>query len=156
SRARPAPGDGCTGNPADRPDTRPSSRRLTRWTDERVMPPTKRLAEPAWDALFEALAVFYWRKRGLEAFLRAQLGDYPELLAPLDFAGYKRTVAADLVASLRRDEGRYQGTVIDLLVELAKFDERFPRLAREEDGERLVAAARQALADVRTVTELYS
>lgn len=117
---------------------------------------TKRLTEPAWDALFEALAVFYWRKRDLEAFVRGHLRDFPELLTPLDFTGYKRSVAGDLVGQLRRDEDRYQGLVIDLLVELAEFDERFPRLAREEDGTRLVAAARAALADVRTVVDVYS
>lgn len=116
----------------------------------------QRLSEPAWDALFEALAVFYWRKRDLENFLRGHLRDFPELLAPLSFDGYKRSVAAELVGLLRRDEDRYQGLVIDLLVELAKFDERFPRLAREEDGARLVAAARSALADVKVVVDTYS
>lgn len=116
----------------------------------------RRLSEPAWDALFEALAVVYWRKRDLENFLRGHLRDFPELLAPLGFDGYKRSVAADLVGLLRRNEDRYQGLVIDLLVELSKFDERFPRLAREEDGARLVTAARSALADVRTVIGTYS
>lgn len=116
----------------------------------------RRLREPAWDALFEALAVFYWRKRDLENFLRGHLRDFPELLAPLSFAGYKRSVAADLVGLLRRNEDRYQGLAIDLLVELAKFDERFPRLAREEDGARLVTAARSALEDVRAVVGTYS
>lgn len=116
----------------------------------------RRLSEPAWDALFEALAVFYWRKRDLESFLRGHLRDFPELLAPLDFSGYKRSVAGDLVGLLRRDEDRYQGLVIDLLVELSKFDERFPRLAREEDGARLVDAAQSALTEVRGVVETYS
>lgn len=116
----------------------------------------KRLSEPAWDALFEALSVFYWRKRDLEDFLRSHLRDFAELLAPLSFNGYKRSVAADLVGLLRRNEDRYQGLVIDLLVELSRFDARFPRLAREEDGERLVAAAKAALADVRAVVDTYS
>jgi hypothetical protein len=116
----------------------------------------RRLTEPAWDALFEALAVFYWRKRDLENFLRGHLRDFPELLAPLSFNGYKRSVAADLVGLLRRNEDRYQGLAVDLLAELAKFDERFPRLAREEDGARLVTAARSALADVRSVVATYS
>lgn len=117
---------------------------------------TKRLTEPAWDALYEALAVFYWRKRDLEGFVRGHLRDYPELLAPLDFTGYKRSVAADLVGLLRRDEGRYQGLAIDLLVALSKFDERFPRLAREEDGAQLVRTAQGALADVRKMVDVYS
>jgi hypothetical protein len=116
----------------------------------------KRLSEPAWDALYEAFAVFYWRKRDLEGFLRGHLRDYPELLAPLDFKDYKRSVAAELVALLRRDEDRYQGLAIDLLVQLSLFDERFPRLAREEDGDRLVRTARAALVEVRNMVDLYS
>lgn len=107
-------------------------------------------------AVSQALAVFYWRKRDLENFLRAQLRDFPELLAPLDFGGYKRSVAADLVGLLRRDEDRYQGLTIDMLVELSRFDERFPRLAREEDGGRLVDSAKSALAEVRATVDKYS
>jgi hypothetical protein len=107
-------------------------------------------AEPA------AYLTFYWRKRDLESFLRGHLRDFPELLAPLDFGGYKRSVAGELVGLLRRDEGRYQGLAVDMLVELSKFDARFPRLAREEDGEKLVRTAQAALVDVRKMVDLYS
>jgi hypothetical protein len=116
----------------------------------------KRLSQPAWDALFEALAVFYWRKRDFESFLRAHLTDYPELLSPLNFAATKRSVVGDLVDIIRGNEGKYQDLVIDLLAELSKFDERFPRLAREDDGPHLVAQAQAALADVRRVLGTYA
>jgi hypothetical protein len=116
----------------------------------------KRLSESAWDALLEALAVFYWYKSDLEAFLRAELAGAPDLLAQLSFSTTKRQVAAQTVSLLRSQEGRYQPITIDLLVRLAGFDRRFPRLARLDDGQAKVVAAQAALDDVLAVVDTYS
>jgi hypothetical protein len=116
---------------------------------------TKRLSQAAWDALSEALAVFYWYRGDFEAFLRAELTDVPELLARLNFTLTKREVSADVVAYLRHGEDRHQSLAIDLLVHLGEFDPRFPRLARLDDGEAKVAKAQAALEDVRTVVASY-
>jgi len=116
----------------------------------------KRLSEAAWDALLEALAVFYWYKPDLEAFVKAELSSAPELLARLNFSATKRQVAAETVALLRRGEDRYQPLVIDLLVRLSQFDRRFIRLARLDDGAAKVAATQAAYDDIAAVVEAYS
>ena len=100
--------------------------------------------------------MFWWYKPDLSAFLQAELTDYPELLARLDFSQTKRLVASELIASMRRQESKYQAVVIDLLVRLSGFDERFPLLARLEDGDSKVSVAQVALVEVRRVTETYS
>lgn len=116
---------------------------------------SKRLSQAAWDALSEALAVFYWYRGDFEAFLRGELTDAPELLARLNFTLTKREVSTDIVAFLRRNEDRYQPLAIDLLVHLGEFDLRFPRLARLDDGGAKVAKAQAALEDVRAVVAAY-
>jgi len=79
---------------------------------------TKKLSEPAWDALAEALATFYWYKGDLKAFLYRQLRDHHEILARLDCDLSKRQIASSLVGLLAREEARYQAVAIDLLVAL--------------------------------------
>ena len=122
------------------------------------VPPAKRLSENAWDALLEALAVFYWYKRDLESFLNAVLADDPQLQAKISFTSEssKREIATSLVQVLRKNEDRYQDLAIDLLVRLAAFDSRFPRLAILEDGEVKVGRAKSALDEVITITAAYS
>ncbi len=102
---------------------------------------TKKLSEPAWDALTEALATFYWYKGDLKAFLYRQLSDHHAILARVDFSLSKRQVASSVVGLLAGDEARYQDVAIDLLVALSMFDPAFPKLAALDDG---VAKARQA------------
>lgn len=118
--------------------------------------PTKRLTEPAWEALTEALATFYWYKDDLKAFLYRQLSDEHALLGAIDFSLSKRQVAASLVRMMGANEGRYQSTAIDMLVELSRFDPAFPRLGHLDDGESKVARARAAHADVVAVVAQYS
>lgn len=117
---------------------------------------TKKLSEPAWDALTEALASFYWYKNDLRAFLYRQLCDYHEVLARLDFGLSKRQIASSLVGLLARDEARYQALAIDLLVALSRFDPTFPKLAALDDGAAKVQQARAAHAAVAQVVGQYS
>lgn len=116
----------------------------------------KRLSDQAWDALTEALASFWWRKQGLQDWLRRHLRDHPELLSALDFTTTKRITAGQLVALLSDREERYQALVLELLAELAEVEPAFRHLQREENAAQLVAAAQAALAEVRRVTDVYS
>ena len=116
----------------------------------------KKLRDEAWDALLEALAVFWWRKRDLELWLRRHLRDHPELLAPLDFEATKRATAGQLVSALSAREDRYQELALELLVALSEVPPAFRHLEREENSAELVPAAHQALQDVKRVTAAYS
>lgn len=118
--------------------------------------PTKRLSEPAWDALIEALATFYWYKSDLKNFLYRQLSDHHDLLARLDFDLSKRQIASSLVGVFARDEWHYQAVAIDLLVALSKFDPSFPKLASLDDGATKLERAQSAYAAVLRVVAEHS
>lgn len=120
------------------------------------MSAAKRLSPAAWDALLEALAVFYWFRRDFEGFLRGELAAYPELLARLDFELPKRQVATALVTTMRSNEVKYQPVAIDLLVRLSEFDSGFGHLARLEEGTPKVAAAKAAHDQLLHVVGQYS
>lgn len=118
--------------------------------------PAKKLAPAAWDALAEALATYEWFKRPFESLVRRLFGDAPAVLARLNFSDPKRRVAGELVDGLRAREHEYQGLVVDALVELSRYDDRFPNLARLDDGDEKVQAAQAALSDVKSVVEVHS
>lgn len=112
----------------------------------------RRLTDSAWDAILEAVAVFYWYKPDQERFLRGALRDHSEVLSQLSFGTPKRQIASQLVTTLQAHEDRYQQVALDLIERLATFDERFSHLARLEDGPVKVAEARRALEGVQAVT----
>lgn len=112
----------------------------------------RRLSDSAWDAILEAVAVFYWYKPDQERFLRSVLRDEPAVLARLSFGETKRQVASELVMMLQSDESRYQAVALDLIERLAAFDDAFDHLARLEDGTSKVVAARAALKAVQELT----
>ena len=116
----------------------------------------KKLSEPAWDALTEALATFYWYKNDLKAFLYRQLSDHHDILARVDFGLSKRQVASSVVGVFARDEAHYQDVAIDLLVALSKFDPAFPKLAALDNGAAKAQQARAAHAAVVRIIEQYS
>lgn len=118
--------------------------------------PAKKLAPRAWDALSEALATYEWYKAPFETLVRRLFADAPAALGGLNFAETKRKVVAALVDALRRRESECQPLVIDALIELSQYDERFPNLARLDDGAEKVAAAQSARRQVIEVTEQYS
>lgn len=113
---------------------------------------TRRLTHEAWDAVLEAVAVFHWWKDDQTRFLRNVLRDYPEVLSRLPFGSSKRVIASELVAILSADETRYQDITLDLIEELARFDQQFPKLARLDDGAPKVADAQAALEAIQTLT----
>lgn len=116
----------------------------------------KRLSPAAWDALLEALAVFYWYRTDFELFVKSELAASPELLAPLSFSQPKRVVATALVTAMRKQEARYQELAVDLLVRLSQFDCSFPKMARLDDGGPKVTAAQAALHEVQKVVAAHS
>ena len=117
---------------------------------------SKKLSEPAWHALADALSTFEWYKKPFESMIRARFTEAPELLATLNFSQTKRQVVDDLVAGLRRAEGQYQSLILEVLISLREADSTFPHLARLDDGHERVAAAQGALHRVEQVTETYS
>ena len=116
----------------------------------------KKLAPAAWDALAEALATYEWYKRPFESLVRRLFAEAPGVLARLNFDDPKRRIAGELVDGLRSREGEYQGLVIDALIELSRYDERFQNLARLDDGADKVDLAQAALTEVKEIVEAYS
>lgn len=118
----------------------------------------QRLDTRVWDPLLEGLASFFWYKGDLHRFLVTELRDAPELLAGIDLSRNsemsKREAAGVLVERLQQHEARYQPVVIQLLVRLAGFDDRFARL--HEQAPDRVERARATLRELQALTAAYS
>jgi hypothetical protein len=112
----------------------------------------RRISQGALGGLKEALAVVYWYKHDFETFVRGAVSR-PEILVRLNFQEPKRRVAGELVDSLAADQKRYLDDLLDLMSEIVEFDDTFPHLARLEDGHAKVAAARSAVASLRSYYE---
>jgi hypothetical protein len=71
-----------------------------------------------------------------------------EILARLNFSDTKRVVAAELVNLLAADQDKYMQVLLELMGEVAAFDD-FSHLARLEDGRMKVDQAQRAVANLR-------
>lgn len=120
------------------------------------MSAVRRLSEPAWEALAEALSTYHWFKADFETLVRAHFAEAPDALAAVNFGETKRVATGQLIRVLRLNERKYQAAVIDALVALSKVDPEFPRLARLEDGADRVAEAKAAYDSVRSVVDEHS
>jgi hypothetical protein len=107
----------------------------------------KRVSQSALWTLQEALASIYWYKPDFESFVRAT-APCPEILVRLNFSEPKRRVASELVTYLAADQDRYLDVLLNLMGEVAAF-ENFAHLARLDDGAAKVAQAREAVANLR-------
>ena len=116
----------------------------------------RKLSEPAWQALAEALRTYYWFKSDFQTLVRARFAEAPDALVAVNFDGTKRIATGELVRALRLKEQKYQPVVIDALVALGEVDPEFPHLARLDDGPTRVAEAEAAYDAVRTVIDQYS
>ena len=116
----------------------------------------RKLREPAWQALAEALRTYYWYKPEFQTLVRAHFAEAPEALAAVNFDGTKRTATGELVRALRLNEQKYQQVVIDALVALSDVDPKFPHLGRLDDGAAHVTEAKAAYDSVRDVITQYS
>lgn len=116
----------------------------------------RKLSEPAWQALADALRTYHWYKSEFETMVRGIFADAPDALAVVNFSDTKRNATGALIRAFRRNESRYQEVVIDALVALSQVDATFPRLARLDEGPKLVADAKAAFDAVRTVIGQHS
>ncbi len=116
----------------------------------------RRLTEPAWQALSEALCTYFWFKKDFETLVRVRFSEAPDALAVVNFNETKRTATGQLIGALRLKENKYQEVVIDALVALNEFDPDFHHLARLDGGPKLVANARASHRAVRAVVQQYS
>lgn len=108
---------------------------------------SKRISPAVLHPLKEALVLAFWYKQDLRAFLTSCLGR-GELVAHLDWTGYKRSIVAQLVDSLAADQHRHFDDLLNLV--LATADITDPNhLKRIEDGEKKYADAIAAVAVLR-------
>ncbi|WP_329177269.1 restriction endonuclease [Streptomyces sp. NBC_01477] len=110
--------------------------------------PTKPISPAAYGALATALKHIFWYKDDLAGFIRRWAKGCPELLAGLNFSGYKWQTAEEFVDRLQADEDRYGKLAFNLMIEVAEMPS-FPKLKRHEDADALIAEARDAVAALK-------
>lgn len=109
----------------------------------------KRLSPAAIVALKEALCSIYWYKSDLRSFIHSCVSD-PQVLACLNWDGYKRQVASDLIDQLCSDQAKYLGDLTRLCTQICELKS-FPHLERLDGGTekvKLAAAAVEQLANL--------
>lgn len=112
----------------------------------------QRIHPAAYEALTEALARIFWYKPELAEFIRVRSEEYPELVVGLDFTDYKIRFASAFVARLKAGEDRFRDLTLSIMLEVAQRNS-FPSLKRHENSEKLLAEARDAVAELRTWTD---
>lgn len=112
----------------------------------------QRIHPAEYGALTEALATIYWYKQDLAQLIRRRSTGHPELIAGLDFDAYKRVFADEFVDRLMEHEDRYRDVTLALMLEIAQMTS-FPSLKRQPDGEKLLAQATEAVADLKAWVE---
>lgn len=112
---------------------------------------TKRLSPAAVIALKEALCAVYWYKGDLRGFLQQCLSN-PAILATLNWDGYKRQIASDLVDYLVRGEDKHIGDLTKLCYELCSITT-FTHLKQLEGGDQKAQRAKDAIAQLKTLVE---
>jgi hypothetical protein len=108
---------------------------------------SKRVAPAVLQPLKEALTLAFWYKPDLRAFLQSVLGNR-QLIAQLDWTGYKRTIVAQLVDSLASQQHKYFEDLLKLLLATADISDP-AHLRRVDDGDQKYAAAVDALDTLR-------
>ncbi|MFI6816104.1 hypothetical protein ACIBG7_27120 [Nonomuraea sp. NPDC050328] len=108
---------------------------------------TKRVSPAILHPLKEALALAFWYKKDLRAFLSSCL-DRGELVAHLDWTDYKRSIVARLVDSLAADQHRHFDDLLNLILATADITDP-AHLKRLEDGKVRYAEAVEALDTLR-------
>ncbi|MFD9978174.1 restriction endonuclease [Streptomyces sp. NPDC059017] len=112
----------------------------------------QRIHPAAYGALTEALSTIFWYKQDLARFLRNRSKGHPELIAGIDFNGYKRVSADEFVDRLMEGEDRYRDLTLAMMLEIVQMPS-FPSLKRQSDAEKLLAQATEAVADLRVWIE---
>lgn len=111
----------------------------------------KRLSPAAIVALKEALCSIYWYKSDLRSFLHSCVSD-PTILSQLNWDGYKRQVASDLVDALASDHEDHVGDLTRLCTQICEL-ESFAHLERLDGGKVKAKRAAAAVKDLRNLVE---
>lgn len=111
----------------------------------------KRLSPAAIVALKEALCAAYWYKSDLRGFLQQCLSN-PAILATLNWDGYKRQIASDLVDHLVRGEEKHLGDLTKLCYELCSITT-FTHLEQLEGGSQKAQRAKAAIAQLKSLVD---
>lgn len=111
----------------------------------------KRLSPAAVVALKEALCAAYWYKGDMRGFLQQCLSN-PAILATLNWDGYKRQIASDLVDYLVRGEDKHLGDLTKICYELCAITT-FTHLQQLDGGDQKAQRAKAAIAQLRTLVE---
>ncbi|MGP0019243.1 MAG: hypothetical protein ACLPHP_11785 [Candidatus Sulfotelmatobacter sp.] len=107
----------------------------------------------ALQALKEALTCIYWYKSDLRSFLKNCLAD-KSVISHVDWQGYKRQIASDIVDSLTTDQDRHIGDLTRLCHEVVGMKS-FRHLEELEDGESKADKARRAVADLKELVDAH-
>jgi hypothetical protein len=110
----------------------------------------QRVSAPAIYALKEALTTIFWYKNDLRGFLRACISD-PALLNAVDWHGYKRQIASDIVDALVANQRKYGKDLEKLFADVASMNS-FRHLEQLDDGKKKVAAAKAAVEEVKRLS----
>lgn len=108
---------------------------------------TKRISPAALHALREALTVIFWYKKDLRRFLIGTIQN-TTILARLNWSGYKRDTATQLVDMLSSDQDRFQDDLLGLMEEVMRMEDFSHLRAVDDDGpakEQQAASAVEAL-----------
>lgn len=111
----------------------------------------KRLSPAAIVSLKEALCAVYWYKSDLRGFLQQCLSN-PAILATLNWNGYKRQIASDLVDYLVRSEDKHLGDLTKISYELCAITT-FTHLEQLEGGSQKAQRAKAAIAQLKSLVE---
>jgi Restriction endonuclease len=121
------------------------------------MPPRQRVSANAIRALKDALTDAFWFKKDLYSYAKAAVGGEPMFLAGIGWTDpdvYKRDSVSTFVDRLVRAQDEHQDLLLALLVDVASMTD-FPQLARVEDHEAKIVAAREAVARLKEVVKPY-
>jgi len=116
-----------------------------------MAPSSQRISPAIFPPLKEALTLAFWYKDGLRAFMTSCLGQR-ELVAHLDWTGYKRSIVGQLVDSLAADQHRHFDDLLNLILATADLTDP-SHLKRVEDGDRKYAEAVAAVESLRKMVE---
>lgn len=115
---------------------------------------TKPISPAAYGALEAALKHIFWYKNDLESFIRRWAKGQPELVAGINFSGYKWQTSEDFVDRLHADEPRYTELALRLMVEVSEMTS-FPKLRRLPDADALVVEAREAVSELKKCVDRH-
>ncbi|MFJ4771521.1 restriction endonuclease [Streptomyces uncialis] len=104
----------------------------------------KPISPAAYGALEASLKGIFWYKGDLRRWSKG----HPELLAEIDFSRYKWQTAEEFVDRLQADELRYGDLTLRLMVEVSEMTS-FPKLRQQEDSDKLIAEAQEAVAALK-------